>query len=850
MAISITSRKFKASDWYNSDGGTTYLNGCVADKTILTLEFYIEKTFKDTRLKFDSSSKTITNYNNIDFRSFIVNGEYIVGEKIIIPDSASNTTALTITKITDRVITVSESVTDELCENCTIYLSSKINSIDYFYNIKQGSGTNKKDFLSLTDANSLQRYTIGGGLDASDTSTVTHFKIGTDSWAWVTDPMAEGISSTSIVGTGITDYKQGFKIVHTFFQTPLWIKELQYNFTNKIVPDNFLNDAPCFILRIDAKYSTLPGVITTTLTDASNSVTAWFNQNDERTRPEYFFNTITYIDDDTAEAYSKLDFGKNTLVTVKLTSSNGKFNTSTKFIPEFIYCALTPSEYQNNQRILRKNLLNDRAIVLAGGSEVNGEYYGTDFSVISEVNCTLVDTHNITLTFVVGFSSVIKPYLKALADSDRNYAITVTTQDLTITSSAAIDRVNVLCDFQNADYDMGDSSLLSLVDYLHINKFPDTGASPKNSVNGFEGDMFYVDVPFQIKKGSPQPIIKNAGIQIVAVKDLLPDFILEENILQTEQICVFDNVQQINITQQKNYKTYSGSPYSTISLTNDSNYDTDTKSGYLLRYPFILRYDQWIELFKANQSNCPDIQKDVKHVDNKWLNITDGGWDLKLRFTANVIGVDGIITPFQAQTSITIKKTGANPDAGQIFVPTVYLLDENDNQISSIIKGGLTKIVALFTGDFTNFPGYGTVVDTVTGSIYLDVTNNRGGVSNRRLANTDKISEEDSPFTPAVANPSAAISYADGGATMNWFYDGEVPSALTVETIYDDSKNKFGDLTDVNDCGPGGTGDGTTPSGHGGIVVGTGIGPAFSDMRLFNDGEAHLWNDGDPAKWY
>ena len=232
MNIVVTSSKFKANDWYNSDGGVSYLNGCVNDKIIHTLDFYIEKTALLMRLKFDSTNKTITIANNINFDSFIKTYGYVVGEKITITDSVSNNAEFTITAITDRVITVSESLTNETAEGANIYLSSKIKAIDFYYNILNSPTGKADNFLSLIDKRTLQRYSVLKGLDASDTSTTHYFVNGTETKDWITDTFSGSNTEATIKGAGITDYKQKFTIVHTFYNTPIWTKDYLLNFQN------------------------------------------------------------------------------------------------------------------------------------------------------------------------------------------------------------------------------------------------------------------------------------------------------------------------------------------------------------------------------------------------------------------------------------------------------------------------------------------------------------------------------------------------------------------------------------------------------------------------------------------
>jgi hypothetical protein len=174
------------------------------------------------------------------------------------------------------------------------------------------------------------------------------------------------------------------------------------------------------------------------------------------------------------------------------------------------------------------------------------------------------------------------------------------------------------------------------------------------------------------------------------------------------------------------------------------------------------------------------------------------------------------------------------------------LLDLNNNKVDSVIQGGKTKIVAQYVGDYTNLP---SGADSISGSIFMDLANSQGGVQNRRVANSNVPSEDSSPFTAPDPNPNAVQSYAQGNARVNLFTTADgTPNLMTVETIYDDSQQVFKDMSNVNNCPvPAG---GPTPTGTVGGVIFTGtVTPIADELRLFNDGDGHLWHDGTPAKW-
>lgn len=709
--IVITSKKFKASDWYNADGGTEFINGCVMDKTIATIEGYAIKTIPAMMVKFVADDSTIKNANDIDFRSFIKDGEFQVGEKIIFPDSASNNTELTITAVTDRMITVSDMLTDETCRQTDAFITSKITAIDFYYNLTNVSVNERKlfqkwnselpdkfDVVSKMDNSVLQKYSILSDFDADNTLDVLQFVIGSEKNDWVTDTLEGDISEATITGMGIEDYKQKFKIVHTFLQTPLWTNNQVLNFKNRQVPANFLkNDCPTYIFGIEGKYDYFKQEPAVSFLDKTTiGRTAWYNQNIYKKLPDYSFYSIVYEDDETEETIDQLGLTKTNIVTIVVKSASGKFQEDSQFILGFCYCPLNEGTYQTASRTLRQNNINDRAILIVGDGAVNGDFYGTAMQVITNANVIVNNANTATITFTAKFSNTAKSILSGFSLTDLNYAFTVASQNIGVTSSSEIDRVNVLCDFQNMSYDQRNPDLLDLVDNIKCYVSPNI-TTPTNNISDFEGKHCVVEVPFQINIADEVPTLKSCGLQIVAVKANKEDFILESKTINTSPFTFTDDVQQINFFESKGYKLDANSPFNFVSLSPDATYDDDNVKGYLLHYAFILRNESWEKNDAIQPGLQYDILRDIPVITNRWADLISNGWTLKIRFVASVLDSKGNTTNYQAQTDLNIIKVDAVPGDGLQFTSETFFLDENNVKVNSIVKNGKTKIVSVFT---------------------------------------------------------------------------------------------------------------------------------------------------------
>src|ERR1044072_4031571 len=120
-------------------------------------------------------------------------------------------------------------------------------------------------------------------------------------------------------------------------------------------------------------------------------------------------------------------------------------------------------------------------------------------------------------------------------------------------------RVSILSAFKNAGYDSSNSALLALVDYLRCYSYPNRGINPSNSIVGFEGDSVYVQVPFRVQTAAfdgVRPILGKVQLQIIASKSGSEDFVLEQYQADLSDTCRFEDVQQVNISQDKGYISY------------------------------------------------------------------------------------------------------------------------------------------------------------------------------------------------------------------------------------------------------------------------------------------------------
>lgn len=771
-----------------SGGGVGFLNGTILSKMVVTINFYTLLQFVG-QMQFINASKSIVNVDAYDSRSFITMG-FLPGMTIAITGTVSNNATYTIASVQAQTIVLTTAPTNEICSTTTFADTTTITAIDFLYNLIPNNAA--VNFNSLTDANVRQRYTASG-LSASDTSTVHKFLLGTSSRAWSTnniDNIATGeCSDTTIVGAGVIGGKQAFTITHTLRIVPTWLREYLTNYQNGTFPPTFLNNCLQYILGINAKFSAASGVIPYGGIYINNDgLTAWYNQNNIGTSPEYYVQSIKYTDAGGNTIVPTIN--QTTYFTIILKSKSGLFDwtgtpaTSTHLAIDFLYCDQKPSDYQNTPTTLRQNLYNDRVFEHVQ-LLTNSEFNGTNYQTLGGIFANVFDANTLQISGSLTFSAQFINLIKNATATNRYYALFITTQDITITNTDQTERVCCLADFNQFAYDTDDATLLQPVDTFRFLPFPEL-VNYKTAVNDWEGSPYIVQFPFQVlntEVNGVAPKLLNAAMAIVAVKDGQPDFVLESQTFDTSQNGVACAT-PTQLIQARPFPGPASNPFNTSSLFTNSNFDIPNYTGMLLTYAFALRYEYWIPALQQAIKQISQITCDLPGISAEWDSMQGEGWSLAARFTGNVHGYDGNTTEFLGYAPIIIKASGDPPDIGPVFTQTINYYDTDNNPVNSLIIGQKTLVLVTFTGDFTTMPaGY----NGFFAYIFADYQGSQG-INTRRFASTQFDSEADSPWSAAPADMGASYSMSTVNLTMNVFNYSKV----TVAAYYDDAVQNWG----------------------------------------------------------
>lgn len=596
-----------------SDTGTDKFIGCVGDLIYLIIDFYVQWKAEAT-FTFDATTDTITKPS--------ISGRWIdlgfqVGDTIEVVGSVSNDGTYTIESINNFVIKVVEDITTTETTNCIIYGTTAVNGFDFYYNmvgnsLNQNIPSGSKNFVSLTDFPSIQKFTGTVG----EESATTTLEPNATSLAWWDWEASTNSLKPELYNNGTDDkYRQNFILNFQFFIKPFSDRN-QYTLLNNaynqgndikvsntiysfIEPTYFYQQCLAFIYQIDAKYLiTNPKPDQSTYYKTVFGNTAWYNQffptgikfgGNTLTKTQYEFHSIAY---GTGDA---LRYDVTTAVTLVIKKLSGNWSENDKYVVHFAAIPnndVNYSGYQNkNQHNFRQSFYYDRCYNNVGGGPVDGDMYGTDIQAIARCTSSAV-TDMLTITFDLDLGLNTQAFLAL----NPYYMIWVTPQDYLCDTSTNADRSAILCDVNKAFTNTDDATLLQFYGWPDNVMFDSQGETFKTSYIGLLGEYGRASCKFQVKENC---IIKkiNTSIIIKAYGIGLPDVIfpIEQWNNETEQFWN-GKLTDINILNKRNFDIVTANIFNERNIIRQSSDDIPGYYSYLLQYGFQVGYQFWQNL--------------------------------------------------------------------------------------------------------------------------------------------------------------------------------------------------------------------------------------------------------------
>lgn len=715
MSVVITERLFYDEVLDTAGGGVPYAIGNPGDRVKVKVWLYVKWSVEDTRMIFATADDSITLDNKFDLFTWEEKG-FKVGDTIVVEDSVSNNGTKTIATMDGRVITTVQNLVNETADGVSVFGTTPVTALDYLYNLIENEAP--ETYLSATDPEATQRFTFTG-LSASDIVTVVNGLIASESFGWVTNAITVGstgaTNEVTIIGDGITaDHRQKF-IITQWYTNPMWRNDQINNFEDLVAPEDLRgSNALKHIFRTDARFSaTDPEVYHTGgITDVDGR-TAWHNANALRTRGQYYIDSFQYdIGVNTVDAP---DLGEVTDVFITMKSRTGGFvNGQTEVLLGFCICPSDPSVYSNTpDTTMLQNLAADRYLGALGGIGGNGDFFGTAYQVLTNVNFNFIDANTITITFQIDLATALRTNIGTYDETDRRAAYWIAIKDPTlIPTTADATRMSTLVDFFNFDYNQDNDALVETYSGgLALFGYPDVSINPLGDLGVVEGDPIYAEIGVRVQSAqvsSVSPTIKKVMMQVLAVKTDETDTVLEETVLDTSTIKKLHAIgttaypQNIDIDQDRGFITYDDDLFNIVKLVRDPDNDVGTKKAYLFQYGFVARYEYWvvnlptIGVVDNNTQDLP-VGAAVEVVSQKWADYQVDGWSLKVRYTIEVEGYDEHVTVFTADAVLTVNDAETvSVDGPDLWSNIEYIAPDITQEINGLVEDGQTLIKATY----------------------------------------------------------------------------------------------------------------------------------------------------------
>lgn len=452
MAVTLQSLYFFDEFTGLGGGGIEFLAGSIGDKIIAELTVDIKSCAENIPMTFTADGKTIerldvvtytiptTPFTTGFYASFIQDG-FKVGDTIEVVGSDNNDGTYTIVTVTDKIITVAEALVSETMDSSSIYGTTAVTAIDFYYNLIENSVN--ENYKSLFDTNNSNRFncpTCAIPMSSTQMDTVGKSKAWVNGTAYIDD----------VAYPTAPMYTQRFKITHTFFITPLFIAQWKTNNDNSTNPKGFYNDLESlkYVANVEAKYLNLEATPAHTgdlSLDMNDGNVGYFDEFVNGFDANYTLKSIYYTDNASGDSVDSLQYDKATDVEIRITSVNSKFAAGCKVVLNQAYCSLDTRDYGDTTTDMVNNYRFDRVMLTEGAAAADGEQVGTDAQCITNAEATFISASELKITYTCDMANAYSAFIEAKDEYNRNFLIFCTPQDPAVTTTGTFDRNAVKC---------------------------------------------------------------------------------------------------------------------------------------------------------------------------------------------------------------------------------------------------------------------------------------------------------------------------------------------------------------------------------------------------------------------
>lgn len=628
-------------------GSIDYLKGNIFQLISLTAQIRVETWIAlddDIQIRFGDPRYRTNDYLVDDsgsgaFKEFNVDDSIVLE---LIPSETWNTATIQ-EKLNDNVIRVNQTGSGSLVNSGKIILDQRPEGASWDYGLIENSKNAK--FLSKVTGD-LMRYEYGSSPMPSTFTSMN--PVGKLDWQLGLITLDDcQVKETSSLDD-IAKYRYKFEIQQSFLIHPFYLH-------NQIL-DLLLPKAPRYFLQSEClkhvfrfrAYRELqdPNVYQELIFDKKIGNTGWFDEEYNGGDAEYSAKNLSYS--------NSLGLTRDDTVTVTFDVENTADNTNGNAGYVCVNVIMLPEDeddYINQNEYMYKNYAFDRAFATTGGGAVQGINNGTNSEIIKDLTVTN-GASKVSVSFDVDFGSDVQSKIDSL--ENKRYLIAAYAVASGMTAEDA-NYVTMLVDTQEIQVNIPDSTVTVTNDFYKHDENSYTGAGA-GAIDMNVEEEIVADSLILLDRAAPfdDGQIENVTVQIVAT-DGTDEAILQERAFDLSQAPEIGGVRFINETSQNSLNVATNEIRKDVKFTRESSEDTGTQVAYRVRYPFMIRWEEWENLLLGTlPADFLDTAEPNNGYNHEWLRL-DGlsSWSIVYRVKTEIIAQSTLKT-IEDDTTLTL----------------------------------------------------------------------------------------------------------------------------------------------------------------------------------------------------
>lgn len=457
-----------------------------------------------------------------------------------------------------------------------------------------------------------------------------------------------------------------YQFTHEFILNPFYLEGELSNLQDKTITDTFKgNETLNHVFELDFRHSLNDTV--SNIVGSSNEIdgsVGWFEENFNGLNSDYKITAVNYV------GGTNLDINNANELNISIDKLSGSITSGQQISVYFAYLPTNESEYQDTSTTLTENFILDNIVCTVDGGLVGGA------NVFDDVNAVL-SSGSAIITTNLSFS----PTQIALLKNNSNYLISVQIQDNTLNSGNS-DRVHLIADVSGATYDITPSTtgLLTWDKFNLLTHSEDLGVDAgSTTIEAWNEDGILLDAQFQLDLNK-NAFLNDLQLDLIAYNSTLDtSFVLDSVQLDISNQVISNNIQQININQNRGYLLNAGNQFDFVNINFDS--EAGGIAVYDVAFGQKIKWQDWIRNLDVDTVfyNNSEANDNLNFKSSNYSNLN--GYKIKIEAKTNVNGDDinnNPITYNQIERSgnITVYDYSVSDD-GSFTNATVELLEPN-----------------------------------------------------------------------------------------------------------------------------------------------------------------------------